>query len=510
MVYASHPLLKPNTVELREYQLSLLPHLLEKNSLVVMPTGLGKTYLAIMVACWRLSRYPEGKVLVMAPTKPLTIQHYETFKKCMNLPEEDFNFLTGERPPQERKRIWSSGRIFFATPQVVERDLISGKLEFGDFCLLVFDEAHRAVGDYSYVFIASQFMRLARSPLILALTASPGGAVERIEEVKRNLFIEAVHLKGERDRDVRTYVKPVKVEWRRVELPEHFITLKRLLEDQLEEHLSKLKEAGYLQSTREVPKRHLLELQQKLLAEREGKEPLLAHLAASLKLTHGLELLETQGIHALVNFLERLQAKSQQPGSSKADRLLASDRRTSVALSLAKRALQSGFSTHPKLEACLACVKEQLQNDPSSKILVFTNFRETAERLLELFLREGIRAEKLLGQSDRGGSRGMSQRQQLSSVRKLRDGEISVLVSTAVGEEGLDIPDVELVVFYEAVPSEIRSIQRKGRTGRTRPGRVVVLLAKGTRDEAYYWSAYWKEREMRKFLTQGKQVKLVG
>ena len=48
----------------------------------------------------------------------------------------------------------------------------------------------------------------------------------------------------------------------------------------------------------------------------------------------------------------------------------------------------------------------------------------------------------------------------------------SSLVATSIAEEGLDIPEVDLVVFYEPIPSEIRYIQRRGRTGRKTAGNV--------------------------------------
>ena len=53
-----------------------------------------------------------------------------------------------------------------------------------------------------------------------------------------------------------------------------------------------------------------------------------------------------------------------------------------------------------------------------------------------------------------------------------------------------------MVIFYEPVPSAIRSIQRRGRTGRQEKGRVIILMAKGTRDEAYRWVAHHKEKKM--------------
>jgi len=507
MEYATHPLLKPHTVELRKYQTRILSEILGRNSLVILPTGMGKTYLALLTTCARLAQFPDSRILLMAPTRPLTVQHYETFRGCMNLPEGSLKFLTGEIPPEEREKIWKVGRIFFATPQVVERDIITGKLSLENFSLLIFDEAHRAVGDYPYVFIASQYLRVARNPMILALTASPGGEVERIEEVKRNLAIQCIQLRTEESKDVKPYLMPVKVEWRKVELPEYFLTLKRLLEEQLKEHLSSLKSAGYLSSISDVSKKDLLKLQQQLLSElSKGSDvsQALISQAAALKLLHALELLETQGVYALRSFLERLEARSGQPGSKKVDRILTQDYRMKTALSLAKSVEERGLLDHPKLEECLRCVQEQLGQNPLSRILIFTNFRDTAEKLVCLLHGSGIKAGKLLGQADREGMEGMTQMEQLRAIEALKRGEINVLVCTAVGEEGLDIPEVELVIFYEAVPSEIRSIQRRGRTGRTKPGRVVVLLAKGTRDEAYYWSAVRKEREMKKLTTQRK------
>jgi Fanconi anemia group M protein len=71
---------------------------------------------------------------------------------------------------------------------------------------------------------------------------------------------------------------------------------------------------------------------------------------------------------------------------------------------------------------------------------------------------------------------------------------------TSVGEEGLDIPQVDLVLFYEPIPSAVRSIQRRGRTGRLDEGSVIVLLAKGTRDEGYRWSSFHKEKRMHKLI----------
>ena len=113
-----------------------------------------------------------------------------------------------------------------------------------------------------------------------------------------------------------------------------------------------------------------------------------------------------------------------------------------------------------------------------------------------------------MGQADREGSKGMDQQLQTRTHEEFRNGEFRVLVSSSIGEEGLHVPDVDLVVFYEAVPSEIRYIQRRGRTGRTTEGRVVILLAEGTVDESYYYSTLMKESRMRELVSQsGKAPK---
>ena len=79
---------------------------------------------------------------------------------------------------------------------------------------------------------------------------------------------------------------------------------------------------------------------------------------------------------------------------------------------------------------------------------------------------------------------------------KLKQGNYNVLVSTNVGEEGLDIAECDLVVFYDVVASEIRLIQRKGRTARHREGKVIILYCKGTHDEIYLRIAFNKLKKM--------------
>jgi Fanconi anemia group M protein len=97
--------------------------------------------------------------------------------------------------------------------------------------------------------------------------------------------------------------------------------------------------------------------------------------------------------------------------------------------------------------------------------------------------KNGINASRFVGQAKRQGDIGMKQDEQTSILESFRNGEFDVLVATSIAEEGLDIPQVDLVIFYEPIPSEIRHIQRRGRTGRMSAGSVIILAAKETIDE---------------------------
>jgi len=497
--YVSHPLIKPRTVERRSYQIAIAATCLMRNTLVILPTGLGKTVIALLVIASRLLN-EDGKVLFLTPTKPLVEQHADFLRRTLNIDAEKIVTLSGEVSPEKREELYENATIIVSTPQVVENDIISSRVNLRDFILAIFDETHRAVGNYSYVFIAKQFREESKSPLIMGITASPGSEPERILEVIDNLGIEDMEIRTEYDPDVRSYVGEKKIEWIKVDMPEELKEVAEKFQEVLKLRFKRLKQLNVFENVDfdKLTKKELLALQEALQSEAaETGETryfeALSTLAEILKVQHGIELIETQGLEALKHYLRRLVVEGRSKGGSKASKSLISDPlfRSAVLKALNCKA------DHPKLEKLKEVVLEQLRTNPDSRIIVFTNFRDTADTLLaELNSLEGVRAAKFIGQANRGEDRGMRQKEQVEILQKFRNGELNVLVSTSVGEEGLDIPSTDLVVFYEAVPSEIRAIQRRGRTGRGREGRIVVLITKGTRDEAYYWASVRKERAM--------------
>ena len=494
--FLEHPLLKPQTVDKRLFQLDLAANALKASSLIVVPTGLGKTVIALMVL---LARLDKGKVLFLAPTKPLVEQH-ATFLRRVLKDEDTVAMMTGETMPEKRVVSWEAARIVASTPQVIENDLLSRRIDLKDVSLVIFDEAHRAVGNYAYVYIAERYAREATNPLVLGITASPGSQSEKIAEICTNLTIEKVQTRTENDSDVAPFVHLREIEWVKLTVPKELLDIRTAIEDVLKARIDDLNLLGISPARidSKASKKELLGLQAQLMssAQREANPATfkgISLLAEVLKLHHAVELAETQGTDALASYFQRLQGEALSKSGSKASRRIMLDPKFRQAMD----ALQTLEVEHPKPAAVKKILLEQILARPESRIMVFTNYRDTASSLLKFLKNEPvIKAVRFVGQSSRVDDEGLSQKKQAEILQKFRDGEFNVLIATSVGEEGIDIPATDMVLFYEPVPSEIRSIQRKGRTGRARTGRVVVLMAKGTRDEAYYWISDRKEKTM--------------
>jgi len=154
MAFVEHPLVKSKAIESRLYQEAIIGRAAANDLLCVLPTGLGKTPIAIVLAVHRLEKFPGSKILVMSPTKPLTEQHLHSFRKAINLSDDDFILITGKTSPAKRQELYGKAKIIFATPQTIENDLKEKRLSLADFSLAVFDEAHHSIGDYAYPYIA--------------------------------------------------------------------------------------------------------------------------------------------------------------------------------------------------------------------------------------------------------------------------------------------------------------------------------------------------------------------
>jgi ERCC4-related helicase len=491
--YLEHPLIWPNTVEARRYQTTIAEAASERNTLVILPTALGKTVIAAIVAATILYNYRDTKVLVMAPTRPLVMQHRRRFATMLKLGTGDAAVLTGKTPPDLRLPIWEGdARVLFSTPQVVNNDVAEKRLTLKEYGLLVFDECHRAVKNYAYTSIAKGYLAQAEYPRVLGMTASPGSDPQRVSDICRNLFIEHIEYRNEEAPDVQPYLQPIAMEWKRVDLPPEYVAMTALVRRMLNRRLLWLQKRGILKSSPAyATRRSLIEagdrlrgmLEERAAEERGGLFTAIVMQSLALTLFHMLELLESQGVWTLNTFLSKV---AQEAREKRSYAVLVKEPEYLQLLT----AIDSIRSDHPKTLVLKHLVRDTVAGKPSARLLVFTQYRATAAHLVaELNTLQGVRANRFVGQASTLLDKGLTQEEQAARIEELEDGSLNVLVATSIAEEGLDIPAVDQVIFYEPIPSEIRYIQRRGRTGRKAPGKVTILATNNSLDMTYLYAS---------------------
>ncbi len=464
-------------LEPREYQKSIFNSIKEQgNMLVVLPTGLGKTLIGFMLIEEKIK---SGKCMFLAPTRPLVHQHYTSFLQISETDSASVATVTGEIPKKKRASLYEK-KVIFSTPQTIKNDLLSGTLaDPSAFSLCIFDEAHRAVGNYAYTLVAE---KMKESALIVGLTASPGGNRERISKILSNLFIKNVQLRTKHDADVKGYVKEIKIKWLETTLTPELKEVKSILDSLISTYSRNLAAMGFPPQIKS--KRLFLALRQKILnIQSNAKYPILVTYSILLNLLHMQELVETQGASALRSYLEKMAAKDTKSASA----LL---RKPEIAR--IKAMLTSTSEEHPKLAMLLNLLKKM----EGKKVIVFAQYRDQVALIEKKLVEAGIPARMFLGKKG-----DYTKKQQEETLDQFRSDAFRVLVASSIGEEGLDIPAVDAVIFYEPTPSEIRSIQRRGRAGRFKEGEVYILITKGTRDEFFHWAAINREKRMKRIIS---------
>ena len=455
---------KKNSIEKRDYQINLANQAIEENCIVVLPTGLGKTAVALHVISEYLSK-GTGGILFLAPTRVLVHQHYDFLKN--NLTLDDISLVTGEDPIPKRTKLWSNS-IVCATPEIARNDLIRGIVTPEQFNLVVFDEVHRTVGDYAYSGIAERFEN--SSVRIIGMTATLPSEKDKATEILTKLRISSVAERTEDSPDVKPYTQETHTEWINVELPPELKAIQKLLKLALDERYDVLRKNG-IRLAEQQSLSALLRIRQFVLNQnRRSAKPLFT----AIRIHYALNILEAHGVTPFLKFCERAKAKK----GVGVKELFEIDPNFTRAIYLANEAQSRGIE-HSKIPK----LKEIIESVPG-KALIFTSYRDSVDLIYNKLTELGISAGILIGKA---GDAGLKQKKQIETVQNFRDGLFRVLVATRVGEEGLDIAEVNQVIFYDNVPSSVRFIQRRGRTGRKDTGKLVVLIAKDTIDETYYW-----------------------
>ncbi len=491
----------------RDYQQKIFETCIEKNCLVVLPTGLGKTLIALMLVINRMEKFPGEKIVFLAPTKPLAEQHLTTFKKYLPELFADMQLFTGLINAEKRKKIWQTADIIFSTPQCVANDLKNKLYDLTEVCLLVEDEAHRCIKNYDYNFLAQKYKEQSEHPRILGLTASPGSDKSKIKEICRNLSIEEVELRTRESEDVKNYLQELEFEKILIDFPPELQEMRYVLKKIFDEYIEELKRRRVLWGP--ASKTGLIHLQKKIMGTlARGNKNFNYMLGASacaqaIKIQHALELLETQTLSSFNKYLQNLfkQAANHQ---SKGVIKLVKKQEFNFVYTKTNELLAKEFE-HPKLQKVVEIIEREKNENENLKVIIFTQFRDTAKIISDKINKiTGINANMFVGQTKKADS-GLSQKEQKKMIEDFAEGKINVLCATSIGEEGLDIPEVNTVIFYEPIPSAIRKIQRSGRTARLMEGKLIMLITKGTRDEAFYYVSRAREKSMHSAIASIKE-----
>tara|TARA_Y100001970_G_C14191167_1_gene835481 strand:+ start:118 stop:1833 length:1716 start_codon:yes stop_codon:yes gene_type:complete len=487
-------MLSSDIIEARAYQLEAADEALTGSTMLVLPTAAGKTVIAWMVIAERLQS-TTGWALVIAPTVALVEQHLRGLVPVLQGIEPIS--VTGKNPVAKRVDLWESSRVIVATPQVVRNDIVRGSLDLTDCSLLVVDEAHHATGEHAMAQVGGMYLSQASNPLVFATTASPGSRKDLVREVCSRLDIERIHLRATDDPMLAEHLAGLELQEIRVTVPDEIRELAEPLVLWQRGIVDRQRRLGRYVMPGAISHAGLsnaMDRAQTAISRGESNAyQSVSQIATAMRLHHLINHLLSQGCAASREFLMRLSTGDR--STTKSTRGFLRDPRISGLI----RSLEEMDEMHSKVGAVRRLVRERLRRDSESRVIVFATFRDTVSALeIAIADLKDARPVRFVGQSSRGGSKGLSAKQQVERLDEFRDGSANVLVATSVGEEGLDIPSADLVIFYEPVTSEIRTIQRRGRTGRHREGEVVVLIAEETRDEGAWAAAERREEYMRR------------
>ena len=545
-IYPKHP-----DYPTRQYQQEITETALNYNTLVSLPTGLGKTHIAAVVMYnyyrwFTLSNGNSscsGKIIFLAPTLPLVNQQIEACYKIAPIPGHETAVLTGRLKASERKELWKTKRVFYCTPQTVQKDLLgacghpipdatsrNGKdnstsiddvedlevdpetaLAFSRVVCLVLDEAHKASGDYAYTRVVDLLEKAAGAKFrIVGLSATPGTTIRAIQGVIEALRSCKIEARTDSDKSVVPYLHQKQTEIVICPRNTYQREVSRKMSGILHPLLERLREEGGLTNFgNETLTAYSVLKAKQLYAKRSGRPN--GGLISCFHAAYTLVQIRNdchQGLGVVKTKLLRLKNTPQRGILSTISKSEEFSELIQTVLDVTNGNVCENV-TDPKLTKLCELLKHHFERsnacNNSSRAIVFAQFRDSVKEIvncLESTLRPLVRSRYFVGQNkgSTGGTsstsgnkkmnpnenvQGMKQAEQQRAIKDFRNNVFNVLVCTSIGEEGLDIGDVDLIINYDVISSPIRTIQRAGRTGRKRDGRVVSLISEGSEEKTY-------------------------
>ncbi|KAF2771947.1 P-loop containing nucleoside triphosphate hydrolase protein [Teratosphaeria nubilosa] len=498
-----------NLGKIRDYQYNIVSRSLYHNTLVALPTGLGKTFIAATVMLNYYRWTMDAQMVFMAPTKPLIAQQMDACYNVVGIPRRDTVLMTGETTPAIRGEEWLEKRVFFMTPQTVINDLKTGICDPKRIVLIVVDEAHKATGSYAYTEVIAFMRRFNSSFRVLALTATPGSTVDAVQAVIDHLGIARVELRTELSLDIRPYTHEKEIAKEVFDYSDEQHLIMDHISKALKSPLEKLnaQNAYWSKDPMMLTAFGLTQARQKWSASDAGrKAPMWAKGQVNACFTvlsqaaHQIGLLKNHGIGPFYTGMLAFQ-RSVDNGDTKgknAKQVVEHEDFSKMMSRIRSWTNNPDFIGHPKLQYLREVVLNHFLDaaegakgpdvPPSAtRVMVFASYRDSTDEIVRVLKRNEplIRPHVFVGQAASSSGEGMNQKKQNEVIQDFKTGKFNTLVATSIGEEGLDIGDVDLIVCYDASSSPIRMLQRIGRTGRKRVGKVVLLLMRGKEENDY-------------------------
>jgi len=452
-----------NNFKKRNYQFDISIESIKGNTLVVLPTGLGKTFIAGVLILNFYRWFQNGKIIFVAPSKPLVTQQMKSIQQMTQINPKDVAEMTGTNDPKTRGLIWENSRVFFATPQTVQNDIEKRICPASQVVLVIIDEAHHAQGDHAYCKVVSGIAEYTRFFRVIGLTATPGSRFTQIQQVIYNLMISQIELRS--DEDCREYTMHREIHHEYIPDSDGTKELVARINTVIKYCLVNLSSYNLVAHTDPV---RTTKGQIALLKRLENLGDASKSVTSALRFLKFREYLQVYGIET---FSQLASEALNSPEFQSEDYLHELRNIYATALRMPQ--------TDLKMEKLITIVDSYLRTTEGSRIIIFCNFRRIVKGIVERLTEASnrIKCSMFIGQASNATSKGLNQAKQLQIIDSFRKGMFNTLVATAIGEEGLDIGEVDLIVCFDIQKSMIRTIQRMGRTGRKRNGKVIFLLS---------------------------------
>ncbi|BEI90429.1 uncharacterized protein CcaverHIS019_0304990 [Cutaneotrichosporon cavernicola] len=525
--------LYPTNHPKRSYQYDIIRSCFTDNTLVALPTGLGKTFVAGVVMLNFYRWFPTGKIVFLAPTRPLVNQQIEACQLTCGIPSQDAAVMTGQSMPAKKRDVmWDERRVFYCTPQTLDNDLRRGAVDPRDIVLAVFDEAHRASGSYAYTTILA--LITAQNPYfrVLALTATPGNDVPKVQGVVDALHISRIEIRESESPEKRTEKHVILMGPIIIELRDRWAALmKPIIQKLVERHVLTERDldAKRLKTFRVTSRR--LEISRDPTS---GLKWAIGTLNNLDKMCRAMAYLLEFSIGMFHTCAMEVAGEPTSKGKAGNSRGGAMSLRNNIEFQRLIHDVEGEMNdirrhrdgktlvdSHPKMQKTLELLLAhfaQAEEDEkehgipnNTRAMVFCSFRECVLELVDMLNEHPhlLKATKFVGQSQGklAKDQGFTQKEQKRTIEEFKEGKFNILVATSIGEEGLDIGEVDFVVIYDMPKQSIKLLQRIGRTGRKRDGRVHVLMSEG-REDLNWETAQQTHRDIQEEILHSRNLEL--